>query len=302
MTNDPQNDSKSLGRNIFAENKAPLNTKKEEVKKAEDKPSDTKSIGRNMFSDPIKSENQAKEKSGEFNIIENKSPAAKKPPRKKKGKSSGKSKRINAIHISDNNVVFAQTFYDGLNYKLVNLQVSPIEFGQITEDNVFKTKEDPEIARRKLQLQAIDKVFKRAGVSKNDPMIVTSLDGRDVTVKEVFVKNTPEESIEFELPKLMQSPFEGFSQYEYIPLTSNGTDHRLLASIADNKAIMRIRSFFHTAGIECEVLDIDKIALINLYQESVDPPIGSIGCIIEIGEDFSHIIIVPNGNEELIIT
>ena len=66
MTEDPQNDSKSLGRNIFAENKAPLNTRKEEVKKVEDEPSNAKSLGRNMFSSPNPDPSASKEKNSEF--------------------------------------------------------------------------------------------------------------------------------------------------------------------------------------------------------------------------------------------
>ncbi|NOR45416.1 MAG: hypothetical protein GQ534_07500, partial [Candidatus Delongbacteria bacterium] len=119
MTNDPQNDSKSLGRNIFAENKAPLSTKKEEVKEVEEQqPPKEKSLGRNMFSQPTK--DQAVESgNSEFDIIENTSLNNKKPSTKKVSKSSAKSKQINAIHISEKNVVFAQTFYDGVSYKLI---------------------------------------------------------------------------------------------------------------------------------------------------------------------------------------
>ena len=43
------------------------------------------------------------------------------------------------------------------------------------------------------------------------------------------------------------------------------------------------------------------MALINLYQESVNPPLGTVACIIDIGDNSSNIIIVPNGNEELYI-
>ncbi|MCK4980063.1 MAG: hypothetical protein KAS62_06685, partial [Candidatus Delongbacteria bacterium] len=303
MTEDPQNDSKSLGRNIFAENKAPLNTKKEEVKKVKDEqPSNAKSLGRSMFSSPDNDQGPAKETNREFEIIENKPLSDEKPvkkEKKKKGKSTGKSKKINAIHISNENVVFAKTFYDGVSYELKNLQVVPIELPQLTEDNVFKDKEDPEIAVKKLQLQAIDRVFKKAGVSKSDPFIVSVMDGKKIIVKEAFVKNTPEENIEFELPKVLPSPFDTFSKYEYVTLSTTGTDHRLLTSIVDSKVFFAMQNILSTAGVDCEILDIDKMALINLYQESVDPPVGSIGCIIDIGEHCSHIIIIPNGNEEL---
>ncbi|MCK5760437.1 MAG: pilus assembly protein PilM [Candidatus Delongbacteria bacterium] len=307
MSDDPQNDSKSLGRNIFAENKAPINTRKEEVKKVKEEPPQAKSLGRSMFSDPNAGQDSIEDKSREFEIIEDKPLSDPEPVKKekkkknKKGKPAGKSKKINAIHVSNENVIFAQTFYDGFSYKLINLQVVPIELPQLTADNVFKDKEDPEIAIKKLQLQAIDSVFKKAKVSKSDPFIVSVMDGKNIIVKEAFVKNTPEENIEFELPKVLPSPFDTFSKYEYVTLSTTGTDHRVLASIVDSKVFFGMQSILSAAGVDCEVLDIDKMAMINLYQESVDPSVGSIGCIIDIGEHCSHIIIIPNGNEELYV-
>ena len=300
MTNDPQNDSKSLGRNIFAENKSPVNTKKEEVNKAEEQPTKEKSIGRNMFSNPVKDQ-IAGSGNSDFSIRESASLDSKKLTKKKVGKSSGKSKKINAIHITDENVVFAQTYYDGSSYKLLNLQVIPIELPKLTEENVFKNKEDPEIAKKRIQLEAIEKVFKRAGVPKDDPLIVSALSGKRIIIKEVFVKNTPEENIASELPQILQSPFDAFSKYEYELLSTTGTDHRILASIVDSKVFFQILTILNTAGIECKILDIDKMALINLYQESVNPPFGTVACIIDIGENDSNIIIVSNGNEELYV-
>ncbi len=301
MTNDPQNDSKSLGRNIFAENKAPVSAKKEEIKKNEKQPSDSKSIGRNMFSQPSNSPSPVEKDNSGFEIIDSKPSNDKKPIAKKTGKPSGKSKLINAIHLTDENVVFAQTFFDGLNYKLKNLQVIPIELPKLTEENVFKDKEDPEIAKKRLQLEAIDKVFKRAGVSKSHPLIVSALSGKNIIIKEVFVKNTPEENIEVELPKILQSPFDAFSKYEYEVLSTTGFDHRLLVSIVDSKVFFGLQTVLTTAEVECTILDVDKMALINLYNESVNPPLGTVACIIDIGENSSNIIIVPNGNEELYV-
>ena len=302
MTNDPQNDSKSLGRNIFAENKTPLSPKKEETKKVkEQQPAKEKSIGRNMFAEPSQKQSSADVGNHEFDIIENTSLTDKKPNKKKVGKASGKSKHINAIHISDENIVFARTFYDGLNYKLINLQVMPVELPKLTEENVFKDKEDPEIAIKRIQLEVIDKVFKRANVSKDDPSIVSALSGKNIIIKEVFIKNTPEENIDSELPQILPSPFGAFSKYEYEILNTTGTDHRLLASIVDGNMFFGLQSILSTAGIECKILDVDKMALINLYKESVNPPLGTVACIIDIGENSSNIIIVPNGNEELYI-
>ncbi|MBN2790435.1 MAG: pilus assembly protein PilM [Candidatus Delongbacteria bacterium] len=302
MTDDPQNESKSLGRNIFAENKPPISEKKVEIKTNEDQqPSESRSIGRNMFSEPLKEQSSAAGESGEFEIRESSSLLDKTSKKSKPVKSSGKSKLINALHITDENVVFAQTFYDGANYKLSNLQVVPIELPKLTEENVFKDKEDPIIARKRLQLEAINRVFSNAGVSKNDPHIVSALTGNKIIIKEVFLKNTPEENIEIELPKVLQSPFDAFSRYEYLKLSSTGTDHRILASIVDSKIFFGYQSFLNSAEVECKILDIDKMALINLYNESVNPPIGTVACIIDIGEDSSNIIIVPNGNEELYI-
>ena len=125
MTNDSKKESKSIGRNIFAESKYDL---------FKDKPDPTqsqpavlkddgvsKSIGRNIFLEtqqqPTSSSKQGSEVE-DLKIIE-------KSTRDFKEKKStttvgSKQSRINAIHITNDNVVFAQTIYDGVKYKLTN--------------------------------------------------------------------------------------------------------------------------------------------------------------------------------------
>jgi len=75
----------------------------------------------------------------------------------------------------------------------------------------------------------------------------------------------------------------------------------LLVSIVDSKVFFELQGILYASGVECKILDIDKMALLNLYQESVNPPLGTVACIIDIGENSSNIIIVPNGNEELYV-
>ena len=70
MTKDPQNDSKSLGRNMFAETKAPLGTKEEENNKVKKQLSPKeKSLGRNMFPESAKTQSSAGG-NNEFEIID----------------------------------------------------------------------------------------------------------------------------------------------------------------------------------------------------------------------------------------
>jgi len=309
MANDSQKESKSIGRNIFAENQGDFfkekGLKKSQESATQKKDSGPKSIGRNIFSELPQTNNPSpKSDIGEdLKIIEKPGLAAEKERGSSvsAGSGTGKKAKINALHITKENVVFAQTFFDGVRYKLTNLQVIPIELPQITEENVFKDKEDPESVLKRLQFEAIEKVFNRAGVQKNDPLIVSSLNGSNIILRQIYVQNTPVENIEQELPVLLKSPFDALSRYEYILLNSDGMNHDVLAAITDSNTFYSTQNLFTLAGIECNILDIDKMAIVNLYNESVRPPKGTVSCVIDIGSEYSHILIIPSGNEELYI-
>lgn len=306
MTKDLQKGSKSIGRNIFAESKGDLFKDKSEHKQSESLPKKddigSKSIGRNIFSEVGQpSPSQQPVIGDDLRIIEK---STRDFSEKKSTSTSTQNKgRINAIHITRENVVFAQTLYDGVQYKLTNLQVVPIELPQLTEENIFnKDKDNPELIIHKLQLEAIDKVLNRAGVPKNDPLIVSSLNGPNIILKQVYIQNTPPENIEMELPSHVKSPFsQALSRYEYVMLNSDGNNHDVLVSIVDNTVFFATQNILNTAKIECRILDIDKMAIVNLYNESVKPPRGAIACVIDISNDHAHIMIIPSGNEELYI-
>ncbi len=307
MANDPSRESKSIGRNIFAENQADFFKNKSEKKSQDNtsKKSDTspKSIGRNIFSEVPNAQvppARPADIGEDLKIIEKTSKDTSSNKSASVSASSKKS-RVNALHLTKDNVVFAQTEYDGINYRLTNLQVIPIEPPQITEDNVFKDKKDPEQLIKEQQIDAIDKVFVRAGVAKNDPLIVTSLNGTNVIVKQLYVQNTPVENIEKELPSIVKSPFDVMSRYEYILLNSDGMNHDILAAVSDGSTFFSVQGMLTLTGVECKILDIDKMAIVNLYNESVRPPKGTVSCVIDIGMDFSHIMIIPSGSEELYI-
>lgn len=304
MTEDSKNESKSIGRNIFAESKGGGVFKESAkpasaVQKQEDaKP---KSIGRNIFSEvPESPSPKISGKDEDLKIIEKSTTDFKDTKTKKSpGVSQG---TVNALHISNESVSFAQSVYDGLKYKLTNLQVVPIELPPITEENMLKEKEDKVALINKLKLEAIDKVFNRAGVSKTDPLIVCSMNGPKIILKQIQIKDTPVENIEMELPTLVKSPFNQLmSRYEYVILDSDGMNHNVLVCIADSSVFFETQGILANAGIECKIMDVDKMALVNLYNESVRPPEGTVSCIIDISYDHSHIIIVPNGKEELYI-
>ncbi|MFO7810047.1 MAG: pilus assembly protein PilM, partial [Candidatus Delongbacteria bacterium] len=306
MAADSKKESKSIGRNIFAERKGDTpKESKNDIKpdpapvKKDEKP---KSIGRNIFSEVSKSTGSkpAQSSGDDLKIIEKSTSDFS----EKKAKSSDKSvkSKINAVHITNENVVFAQTSYDGFQYKLLNLQVVPIELPQITEKNVFENKDEKSQMIKNLQIEAVDKVFSRAGVSKNDPLIVSSLNGQKIILKQIYVPNTPPENIDTELPTLVKSPFnQVMSRYEYITLSSDGMNHTLLVCIADNSVFFDTQSLLVAAGVECKIMDVDKMAVVNLYNESIKPPEGTVSCIIDISYDHAHIFIVPNGKEELYI-
>ncbi|HQO08857.1 MAG TPA: pilus assembly protein PilM [Clostridiales bacterium] len=306
MSDETKKDTgKSIGRNIFSEGGADIFKSKSEMKSSagSEKENSPKSMGRNIFSEVQKSPEPSRTTSGieDLKIIE-KSPRAFSEKKSAAAASGVKTSKINAIHVTKENVSFAQTVFDGIQYRLTNLQVIPIELPQLTEENLLKDKEDPELVIKRLQIEAIDKVFTRASVPKNDPMIVSSLNGPNIILRQLYVQNTPPENIELELPRLIKSPFnEAMSRYEYLLLNSDGMNHDVLASIVDSSTFFSSLNIFNNAGIDCQILDIDKMAIVNLYNESVKPPKGTVSCIIDINNDYSHIMIIPSGNEELYI-
>ncbi|MFA6653997.1 MAG: pilus assembly protein PilM [Candidatus Delongbacteria bacterium] len=307
MANDSSKESKSIGRNIFAENqpdffkeKTGKNQPDPALKKRDSAP---KSIGRNIFSEApnMQSPSSRPADIGEDLKIIEKSTKGVSKEKSSSTHSSSKKGRVNALHITKDNVVFAQTEFDGINYRLTNLQVFPIEPPQITEENILKDKKDPEQVIKELQIDAVEKAFVRAGVAKNDPLIVTSLNGTNVIVKQVYVQNTPVENIEKDLPSILKSPFDAMSRYEYIILNSDGMNHDVHAAVSDGSTFFSIQAMLAITGIECQIMDVDKIAIVNLYNESVRPPKGNVSCVMDIGNDYSHIMIIPSGNEELYI-
>ncbi len=306
MTEDPKKESKSIGRNIFAEAKSGAPKDRAESAKKENYPPKTdydkpKSIGRNIFSETPGKISPTPVDTGteELKIIEKSSGDFTSKERKEPGAAN----TVNALYISNENVVLAQTSYDGYKYKLTGLQIAPVEFPSITEDNLLnKEKEDKDSLIRRLQIEAVDKVFTRAKVSKTDPHIVSSLNGPKIILKQIFVQNTPPENIEAELPSLVKSPFnQALSRYEHVVLNSDGMNHNVLVCIADSTLFFGTQGILASSGVECKILDIDKMAVVNLFNESVKPPEGSVSCIIDINYDHSHILIVPNGSEELYV-
>jgi Tfp pilus assembly PilM family ATPase len=304
MANDSEKESKSIGRNIFSERGGSFQqkTEKTQIPVSSDE-SSNKSIGRNIFSETgkPKQSDQPRDLGDDLKIIE-KRPGGVADTKKESSSSSSKA-RVNALHVTQESVVFAQTQYDGSRYRLTNLQVIPIEIPAMSEEEMLAKKEDdrPQTIKR-LQYEAVDKVFTRAGVSKKDPLIVSSLNGEKIIVKQSYIQNVPAELIELNLPNYIKSPFgDNTSRYEFLSLNSDGMNHDVLAAIVDNSLFFGTQSFLQTAGIECKILDIDKMAVVNLYHESVKPPFGTISCVIDIGNDVSTILIIPNGKEELYI-
>lgn len=223
----------------------------------------------------------------------------KKTPDVLKTKEGSSSKdNIVALHINSEVVAIVQTKFDGINYTIQKVQLTPIVMPEITEENVF-SQDDPEATLYNLQLEAIENCFSSAGISKNSPNIVSSIPGQCV-LEPLTVKNKTVEEIDDILPDLVQSPVDRMSsKYEYSYLRSttdpNGLiEHKILAAVVEQSAFFQVNGMLNAAEVECNILDLDVMAVVNLYLESVKPSKGMTSCILDIGHDYSSIIIHSN--------
>ena len=273
-------DSRSIGRNIFAE-------------KNDEKLQVDESITAEFLNTNKKAEES--EKDEELLIVEESSP----------GKSirvgkSADSQSIVALDISDDCVVLMETIYQDGSYMLKNLEIEEIEKTQISEDNMFRGQTDNDLLIKKVE--AVDRVFAKAGLIKKNTEVVCALKGNNIIVKQVEVRDKEVEEIEAELPNVLPTPFnDPFSRYEYVLLRSKMKNHTVLASVVESKIFFDMQSFLAAAQLECSILDLDVMSVVNLYLASVKPKESEIACILDVGETDSHIVICSTGNEEIYI-
>ena len=272
-------DSRSIGRNIFAE-------------KNEEKLQVDKSITSEFLNVNKRAES---EKDEELLIVEE--------SMSEKNGQMGKiaeSQSIVALDVSDDYVVLIETLYHDGSYDLKNLEIEKIEKIQISEDNMFQERTDDDLLAGKIE--AVDRVFAKAGLVKEEIEVVCALKGKNIIVKQVEVRNKEVEEIEAELPNVLPTPFDDpFSKYEYVLLKSKMKNHTVLASVVESKIFFDMQSFLATAQLECRILDLGVMAVINLYLASVKPGKSEIACILDVGKTDSHIIICSAGDEEIYI-
>lgn len=276
-----------------------------------DKRKNDKVYGRNIFTESrdsfIEDDNALQFMSAEktvSSIAEEDSKKVKKIQAGTSIKSSSGSQMITALYITDKFVSLVQTYYDKLVYTINKADFENIKKPEITEENMLKgiSKEDKIAA----VIDTIEVLLERNGIDKKNTRFVTGLTGKNI-VKQLKINGKSELEIPLELPRLLLSPFEpSLSQYVYEVLNTKVNEEDIqefdvLACVFNNSDFFELQGILAASGIESNIMDIDTIALVNLYLESINPEPDKLNCIIDIGEENSSIIIHANNENGLYI-
>jgi len=212
---------------------------------------------------------------------------------------------VTSLFVNETHSVLVSTFFNGISYTVHNVVIEPVEVAQITDDNFLKA--NAAEMHYKNQVDAIKRTIDKSGLSKKDLEVVTAIGGKGVVVKQLQVNSTELAHIESELPKLIVNSFDNsMGRYEYVLLgseTENGElIHNILASCVDTKVFFNLQGLLATAGVHCSIMDVEVMAVVNLYLQSVEPKDDEVNCIIDIGNDVSSVIIhAPAAKESLFI-
>ncbi len=263
-------------------------------------------LGRNIFSGKHKEKEIDQEKSNitiEKKLSDTKKKAVKRTQDNINTKLSKKD--VVALHISDKNVVVIVLYFDGISYTIKDIEIVNIELPKITESTDLK---DVDVKKELniLKVHAINATFEKLRLSKKDSFIVSSISGKDVVVKQLTVTSEEYENIEMNLPNLMMTPFgKQLTIYEHILLgtteTESDVQYEILGSAVANELFTNIMDVLEDCEIDCNILELDLMSIVNLYLESVLPEKNTINCILDIGEEASNIYIHSNGEESLFI-
>lgn len=213
-------------------------------------------------------------------------------------------KPITALHISSKFVVLVQTIYDGLSYSLDNFVFAEC---LVDAQSNMGSDQEKEAALLNAQCDAIDSVFSKAGLDKSSTPVVSSMSGANIVVNPV--KINLKYDIKSQLPKLMMTPFDNTNaSFEYIYVdgedyspTDLDKEATVIASAIDNELFFKTQGILSAAEVHCNILDVDIMAVLNLYLESVAPNPDELNCILDIGTDVSYIIMHPGDDSKILI-
>lgn len=261
-------------------------------------------LGRNIFSKEKSEDFEKAEKVvSETKISKPKKKSVFSPKRIRETKNSKKD--IVALHISNKNVVVIVLHYDGISYTVKDVEIKNLKLPEVTEGTVLKDIDiDKEL--QILKITAINSIFEKLRLSKKNSFIVSSIAGKNVVVKQLSVSSEEYENISINLPDLMMTPFgKSITLYEHILLGTiekdSETKYEVLGSAVENNLFVDILNILEECEIECDILELDLMSILNLYLESVIPGKGVVNCIIDIGEDISNVYIHSNGKESIFI-
>ena len=213
-----------------------------------------------------------------------------------------KSKEINALHVNNEYAVLIQTLFDGNAYKVSKLEIIPLELPSV--DDAISL--DMSTVLKNAQKQAVIKAITNSGILPSEPF-VSGLGSNKIIIKDLTIEGKETNELQALLSSLINSPWGGEETniYEYIHLSTVEQEgvkkHRILGAVVDSSEFFSTTHFLSDIGINCNILDFDVMAVVNLYMHSIKPKPGEIGCVIDIDTDQSYLIIHSNGEEELYI-
>ncbi len=260
-------------------------------------------LGRNLFSN--KPTNDLIDEKNIEEVKERKIDGKKKKIISKPKRTKSSKKDVIALHISEKNIVVLVLYFDGMSYTIKDIEIKDLRLPEVTDATVLKDIDvDKEL--HILKVNAINGIFEKLRLSKKDNFIVSSISGKNVVVKQLTVSGEEYENINANLPNLMMTPFgKVITLYEHLLLDviESDTDvkYEILGSAVANDLFVSSINLLEECGIDCNILELDIMSVVNLYTESVLPEAGVANCILDIGDESSNIYIHSNGKEPLFI-
>ncbi|MBN1969497.1 MAG: pilus assembly protein PilM [Candidatus Delongbacteria bacterium] len=215
----------------------------------------------------------------------------------KKSKSRSEITQICAVFVDKKNAVIVLNEFDGRHYFLKKMLVTPVDYPIITEENLGKELTDQDIFN--LKVEALKKGLDLLNINRKNTIFVSGVGGQSM-VEQFKFTGIYEDQIHEKVKNSIMMPFENNGRVECLVLGTeqgqNGLAYNVLGVAIDNRNFFEALGLINSTGIECEIMDIEVISLLNLFIFSEKPDNNKVHCILDIGDEVSNIIIYSEKN------
>ncbi len=191
--------------------------------------------------------------------------------------------------------------FDGVYYYLKKVAHAFHKYPQITEENLNNELSDNEIFN--IKLSTLNELLEKFDINKKTTVFVSSIGGQNVVEYHSLIAND-EDQLRDKLIDVMITPFDTLNtrvefQVMSTSVSNEGRVFNVLAVAVDNDKFFDSYSLVTSAGIDCNIMDLDIMSTINLFEFAEKPELGKVYCILDIGYDLSSIVVYTKGSHDL---